>query len=98
MAKPFGKRPNDWSALPSTKAFLQELACVRGIPRTENTTTRFSGSGNEPATVRNLHSDTLIKTINGGSNPGTWMHEDVALEFARWLSPAFAIWCNDQKK
>ncbi|MDQ1087190.1 hypothetical protein QE390_001736 [Siphonobacter sp. SORGH_AS 1065] len=48
--------------------------------------------------MRNLHSDTLIKTINGGSNPGTWMHEDVALEFARWLSPAFAIWCNDQKK
>lgn len=26
------------------------------------------------------------------------MHEDVALEFARWLSPAFAIWCNDRIK
>lgn len=32
---------------------------------------------------------------NGG---GTWMHEDVALEFARWLSPQFAIWCNDRIK
>lgn len=29
---------------------------------------------------------------------GTWMHEDVALEFARWLSPKFAIWCNDRIK
>lgn len=29
---------------------------------------------------------------------GTWMHEDVALEFARWLSPMFAIWCNDRIK
>jgi len=29
---------------------------------------------------------------------GTWLHEDVALEFARWLSPAFAIWCNDRIK
>lgn len=29
---------------------------------------------------------------------GTWMHEDVALEFARWLSPEFAIWCNDRIK
>lgn len=26
------------------------------------------------------------------------MHEDVALEFARWLSPVFAIWCNDRCK
>lgn len=29
---------------------------------------------------------------------GTWVHEDVALEFARWLSPKFAIWCNDRIK
>lgn len=26
------------------------------------------------------------------------MHEDVALEFSRWLSPSFAIWCNDRIK
>ena len=26
------------------------------------------------------------------------MHEDVAMEFARWLSPEFAIWCNDRIK
>lgn len=37
----------------------------------------------------------LVETING---VGTWMHEDVALEFARWLSPHFAIWCNDRIK
>lgn len=29
---------------------------------------------------------------------GTWLHEDAALEFARWLSPKFAIWCNDRIK
>lgn len=40
----------------------------------------------------------LVQVIKGGNNPGTWMHEDVALEFARWLSPAFAIWCNDRIK
>ncbi len=37
----------------------------------------------------------LLKVTNG-DNGGTWMHEDVAIEFARWLSPAFAIWCNDR--
>lgn len=40
----------------------------------------------------------LVQVTKGGNNSGTWMHEDVALEFARWLSPAFAIWCNDRIK
>lgn len=41
-----------------------------------------------------------VRVVKGGSPElqGTWMHEDVALEFARWLSPAFAIWCNDRIK
>lgn len=42
-------------------------------------------------------SDSLIKTAEG-RNGGTWFHEDVALEFARWLSPRFSIWCNDKIK
>ena len=40
----------------------------------------------------------LVVVKKGGTNPGTWFHEDVALEFARWLSPEFAIWCNDRIK
>lgn len=46
---------------------------------------------------RNILPSDLVKVVNG-DNGGTWMHEDVALEFARWLSPAFAIWCNDRIK
>ena len=45
--------------------------------------------------VRKSDRSHLINSING---MGTWFHEDVALEFARWLSPAFAIWCNDRIK
>ena len=56
---------------------------------------------NELVTVRRkiLTAD-LVQVIQGGTpnEQGTWMHEDVALEFARWLSPAFAIWCNDRIK
>ena len=48
--------------------------------------------------VRNLTLADLVKVRKGGNTPGTWMHEDVALEFARWLSPKFAIWCNDRIK
>lgn len=52
----------------------------------------------ELSKLRNRSLAELVKVTKGGNNPGTWMHEDVALEFSRWLSPAFAIWCNDRIK
>lgn len=48
--------------------------------------------------VRNILRTDLMRVVQGGSMQGTWMHEDVAMEFARWLSPTFAIWCNDRIK
>jgi hypothetical protein len=36
-----------------------------------------------------------VTVTRGGINPGTWMHEDIALEFARLMFSAFAILCND---
>lgn len=41
-----------------------------------------------------------VKVVKGGipELQGTWLHQDAALEFARWLSPKFAIWCNDKIK
>ena len=80
MAKAFGKRPNDWLNLQSTKDFLDEL-----------TITRKNGNVEYQAVI----------TKKGGLNPdegGTWLTEDAAIEFARWLSPSFAIWCNDRIK
>lgn len=52
----------------------------------------------ELSKVKNITLADLVRVVKGTDNPGTWMHEDVALEFARWLSPAFAIWCNDRIK
>lgn len=46
---------------------------------------------------KNIPSSDLVQVMYGNSG-GTWMHEDVAIEFARWLSPMFAIWCNDRIK
>lgn len=52
--------------------------------------------------VRDTDITQLIVSVKGnfsdGREQGTWMHEDVAMEFARWLSPKFAIWCNDKIK
>lgn len=49
--------------------------------------------------VRKIVVTDLIHVKQGGNTiQGTWMHEDVAIEFARWLAPTFAIWCNDRMK
>lgn len=57
----------------------------------ENFLTTLSG-------VRRILLTDLVKQPKRGQRSGTWMHEDVALEFARWLSPEFGIWCNDRIK
>lgn len=54
---------------------------------------------NSLSAVRHICPTDLVRITQGGNGEqGTWMHEDVAIEFARWLSPAFAIWCNDRIK
>lgn len=53
------------------------------------------------ATVRQkcLTAD-LLEVRQGGTpeKQGTWMHEDIALLFAQWLSPDFYLACNDMLK
>jgi len=40
----------------------------------------------------------LLKVIRDGRNraDGTWLHPKLAVAFARWLDPDFAIWCDLQ--
>lgn len=82
MAKKFGKKVSHWLPLQSTQEFIKELNDMRS---------RDSG----------IADNQLVIIKKGGSDisrQGTWLQEDVALEFARWLSPKFAIWCNDRIK
>lgn len=48
--------------------------------------------------VENLVTGNPVTVVQGGKEQGTWMHEDIALDFARWLSPKFALWCNARIK
>jgi phage antirepressor YoqD-like protein len=75
MAKPFGKRPNDYLGLPSTKNLIEAITRKNGIDDYQ-----------------------AVTTIRGGLNPSTFLHEDIALDFAQWLSVDFKLWCNDRIK
>lgn len=36
----------------------------------------------------------LVISLQGGDHSGTWVHERVAVDLARWLSPQFAVWMD----
>lgn len=90
MANGSGKRPVDWLRLPSTKEFLAALGNVRKSHiLVQDDDTLENGKNIDEA----VKSEILVRTVRG-VHGGTWMHEDVAIEFARWLSPEFSVWCN----
>lgn len=47
---------------------------------------------------RNPKTGNPVLVIHGGTDAGTWMLEDIALDFAQWLSADFRFWCNTHIK
>lgn len=99
MAKPFGKRPVDWLRLPDTKAYIDALLEVGKSHFGEvadNTLSEGNSDslleGNETAITGNSGNyDNLVKAKKGGKYQGTWLHTDLSIAFARWLSPVFSV-------
>ena len=50
------------------------------------------------AETTKIRTGALVRVQNGGVVCGTWMHSDVAIEYARWLSPKFGAWCTTMIK
>lgn len=48
--------------------------------------------------VTKINTADLQIVRQGGVNQGTWLHEDLALLFAQWLSPKFYLACNNKLK
>ena len=96
MAKPFKKRVSAWLRLPSTRAFILALIDMRS----QNSVMRKSHNDKHtPLYIKELKTNGLLYGKTGGRGGGsTYLHEDIAIEFARWLSPSFAVWCNDRIK
>ena len=36
----------------------------------------------------------LCLSLKGGSHQGTWIHPQVAVDLARWISAPFAVWMD----
>jgi hypothetical protein len=74
MAKSFNKKPAEYLRLPSTEALIKELQ-----KELRNMGKSLNGDA-QPVT--------LIITERGGlgSGGGSWLHEDLALDYAQWLS------------
>jgi len=82
-------------------AYVNATEMSKAFGKQPSDWTKLKSSSNflaELSVVRKIPRTDLITVLQGGNVQGTWMHEDVALEFSRWLSPAFAIWCNDRIK
>jgi hypothetical protein len=86
MAKRFGKFPKDFLVLKETKDYIGALSdyklAVRRIPLTEK----------ESEAKKCVLAD-LVKVRQGGSpnEQGTWMDRKLAIRFAQWLNPYFAV-------
>lgn len=85
VAKKFGKEVRHWLELPTTNSYISELL----VELQPGLNPRFA-----------LQRTDLIKVYKGSpeNGGGTWLHPELAVEFARWCSVRFARWCDKQIK
>ena len=61
-------------------------------PTGPSSTSRSAQIPSRP-TLSDLDTDGFVATVRG-RHGGTWAHWQLALPYARYLSPAFHLWCN----
>ena len=81
------------NATQTTKNFGKD---VRGYTRSE----QYKGYAQALAKRLNCDVQDLHIAKKGGNvsevEQGTFLHPKLAIDFARWISPDFAIWCDEQ--
>lgn len=89
---PIGRRPVDGyvNATAMCKANSKRWNDYWETDRAAKYLQALSTDTRKPVTGR----DGLVVSIRGGDSQGTWVHERVAVDLARWLSPEFAVWMD----
>ena len=88
IAKHFNKRVQHYLDSDRTKEYIQELAKAINLALNEN-----------PKAVNPAFQENQLVILKKGSpenGGGTWLHPKLTIDFARWLSAKFAIWCDIQ--
>lgn len=62
----------------------------RALPETARFVEFLSDAG-----IAGKSGNDVFQVVRGGTNPGTWAHWQVAMAYAKYLSPEFHVWCND---
>ncbi|MDK4631189.1 KilA-N domain-containing protein [Kingella kingae] len=81
IAKHFGKRPETYLKTQPTQDYIAALSEHLSI------------------TLKSVIDKNQLVIIKKGSScngGGTWLHPKLAVDFARWLDPKFAVWCDEQ--
>jgi hypothetical protein len=92
MAKAHGKRASkvmrgkDWDGV------VQFTLKLLNSKRKDYSTVTLYRSPNLGITLNDI---IIVKKGNNGEEQGTWLHEKLAIEFARRLDLEFALWCNE---
>lgn len=96
MIKAFeGKRMNNYLRRKETQKLVRVLYIRKHSLIGREAENYLSMSVRELANI----DKSLLRIVKGGlGDQGTWMCEDLILDFAQWLSRDFKLWCNDRIK
>jgi hypothetical protein len=93
IAKPFGKRVDNWMRLKTTKELIEHF----NQERSYNGVTPIyavKGFSDLPSHLRDALESTADEEFK--RHGGTFAHPDIAIQFAQWCSPGFALWVSRQ--
>lgn len=82
IAAHFGKLPKDYLKTEQTQQYISALA------ESLSERTKILTDENQIVIVKKGNSKNFTQ--------GTWLHPKLAIHFARWLNPKFAVWCDEQ--
>ena len=81
IAKHFCKRPETYLKTEQTQQYIAALA---------------EYLSNALKSVIDENQLVIVKNGSSKNGGGTWLHPKLAIHFARWLDPRFAVWCDEQ--
>ncbi|WP_448977224.1 KilA-N domain-containing protein [Neisseria sp.] len=84
IAKQYDKRVGNYLRNERTQEYITALTERLFNPETRNRAT----AENQLVIIK--------KGRNDKKSQGTWLHPKLAVDFARWLNPKFAVWCDEQ--